>query len=74
MEGFALASTKRDERCSPKLEMLLEAARRASWDALRGPVHLRAGRFHPTSREQARPAAEGATQQGAAVDGASRRR
>src|SRR5690606_22524635 len=28
-----------------KLELLLEAARRANWDALHGPRHLRTGRF-----------------------------
>jgi hypothetical protein len=28
-----------------KLELLLEAARRANWDALHGPPHLRTGRF-----------------------------
>ena len=30
-----------------KLEVLLEVARRANWDALHGPVHLRNGRFRP---------------------------
>lgn len=27
------------------LELALEAARRANWDALRGPEHLRSGRY-----------------------------
>lgn len=27
------------------LELVLEAARRANWDAQHGPVHLRSGRF-----------------------------
>jgi hypothetical protein len=27
------------------LELVLEAARRANWDAQRGPAHLRSGRF-----------------------------
>ena len=27
-------------------EILLEAARRANWDAARSPRHLRSGRFH----------------------------
>jgi len=30
-----------------ELEYLLEAARRANWDALHGPMHLRSGRFRP---------------------------
>jgi hypothetical protein len=29
------------------IEILLEAARRANWDALHGPRHLRSGRFRP---------------------------
>ena len=32
----------------PELEILLEAARRATWDALHGPRHLRSGRFNPS--------------------------
>lgn len=28
-----------------KLQALLEAARRANWDAMHGPRHLRSGRF-----------------------------
>lgn len=28
-----------------KREVLLEAARRANWDAMHGPTHLRTGRF-----------------------------
>jgi hypothetical protein len=28
-----------------KREVLLEAARRANWDATHGPIHLRNGRF-----------------------------
>jgi hypothetical protein len=30
----------------PDLELLLEAARRANWNALHGPRYLRSGRFH----------------------------
>ena len=29
-------------------ELLLEAARRANWDALHGPEHLRRGEFNPS--------------------------
>jgi hypothetical protein len=35
-----------------KLAVLLEAARRATWDALHGPRHLRSGRFRPTSGDR----------------------
>jgi len=35
----------RSDQPASKLEILLEAARRATWDALKGPRHLRAGRF-----------------------------
>ena len=47
------------------LEMLLEAARRARWDALHGPPRLRSGRFdaddvtgalNPPPAESKRPA------------------
>jgi hypothetical protein len=54
---------------TPKMAVLLEAARRATWDALHGPRHLRSGRFRPTSSERL-----GAAAQGVAADGASRRR
>jgi hypothetical protein len=30
----------------PELELLLEAARRANWNALHGPRYMRSGRFH----------------------------
>ena len=45
-----MASTDEDEH-RKKLEMLLEAARRANWDALHGPRHLRSGRYHPAPVE-----------------------
>ena len=38
-------------------ELLLEAARRANWDALHGPVHLRRGEFDP-SKVRTSPADE----------------
>ena len=72
MEDFDLASMRSDERVSPKLEVLLEAARRANWDALHGPPHLRAGRFRSSSVVRAE--AESAAQPGVAAAGASRRR
>ncbi len=46
-EDFALSSITKKHDTNPKLEALLEAARRATWDALHGPEHLRSGRFHP---------------------------
>jgi predicted ABC-type ATPase len=70
---FALASTRTDERIL-KLEVLLEAARRANWDALHGPRHLRAGRFRSRPSEHPHADAAGAVPQSVAPDGASRRR
>lgn len=46
-EAYDLDSTTNDDQLAPKLEALLEAARRANWDALRGPMHLRSGRYRP---------------------------
>ena len=37
----------RSEADARELEVLFEAARRATWDALHGPAHLRSGRYHP---------------------------
>lgn len=57
--GFAAVvkageSTMSSEHPASKLEILLEAARRATWDALKGPRHLKAGRFRsqPVSEER----------------------
>ena len=44
---YALSTKPRTEADEEELEALLEAARRATWDALHGPRHLRSGRFHP---------------------------
>jgi hypothetical protein len=41
----------RNNSHAEKIELLLEAARRANWDALHGPMHLRTGRFHPERAE-----------------------
>lgn len=51
---------------TPELEVLLEAARRATWDALHGPAHLRSGRFHP-GEEGSGPGSK-AAQLGVAAD------
>ena len=50
------ARSEADER---ELKILLEAARRATWDALHGPAHLRSGRYHP--RDVAAEAGAGTT-------------
>jgi hypothetical protein len=42
-----LSIKARSEADARELEVLLEAARRATWDALHGPAHLRSGRYHP---------------------------
>ena len=47
------------------LELVLEAARRANWDALHGPRHLRSGRYFVPG---ALAATDGAAQQGLAPD------
>lgn len=44
-----LTSTPAKDRRDPDLELLLEAARRANWDALHGPRYLRSGRFRPVA-------------------------
>ena len=43
--------SNKDPKEPSDLEILLEAARRATWDALHGPRHLRSGRFRPTIDE-----------------------
>jgi len=45
--GAGVASCNDSEE-SELPEVLLEAARRANWDAQHGPPHLRTGRFDPT--------------------------
>lgn len=47
MEVYGLSTKTRSEADKQELEVLLEAARRATWDALHGPTHLRSGRYHP---------------------------
>ena len=43
----AVMSNTGNDHHSLTLKALLEAARRANWDALVGPQHLRTGRFNP---------------------------
>jgi hypothetical protein len=49
-----------------QLDVLLEAARRANWDAQHGPAHLRSGRFEPRTR-----ATEEASERGPSEDESS---
>ena len=48
-EGSALSNDPKVHDADEELAILLEAARRANWDALQGPPHLRSGRFRPYS-------------------------
>ena len=61
----------RSEADARELEVLFEAARRATWDALHGPAHLRSGRYHPldvVAEVGATTAGGRAAQQAAAAD------
>ncbi|MCG8556716.1 MAG: hypothetical protein MJD61_15730 [Proteobacteria bacterium] len=42
-----MSNNRNDYTADEELELFLEAARRANWDALHGPQHLRSGRFRP---------------------------
>lgn len=71
-EVFALPIEKTEDAFDGELQALLEAARRANWDALHGPRYLRTGRYRPTrdfSSVADEPAPPGpAAQQAAAAD------
>lgn len=62
----------RNEQPASKQEILLEAARRATWDALKGPRHLKAGRFRPqlvlSGPDRVTPESGRAAQPGVAAD------
>ena len=78
MEVCGLSTKSRSEADERELEVLLEAARRATWDALHGPAHLRSGRYHPRDAvgevgDDTSAGGLAAAQQAAAADGASRR-
>ena len=47
IEDCDLATTIKPELGDSEVEIMLEAARRATWDALYGPKHLRSGRCDP---------------------------
>jgi len=69
-----LANTRKNDEVLGEFEILLEAARRATWDALHGPRHLRTGRFHPQAEVRSEAHADegpgGAVEQAVAADGA----
>lgn len=50
------------------LELLLEAARRANWDAQNGPRHLRSGRFFVSAAQDAHAPSEPAREDEPATD------
>ena len=79
MEASGLSIKTRTEADEQELEILIEAARRATWDALHGPIHLRSGRFSPRPEDPAVGSGAEAgvpesAQQGDAPGGATRRR
>ena len=47
-EDFALSTTTKIPSAERRLEIMLEAARRATWDAVHGPKHLRSGLYRPS--------------------------
>lgn len=52
MEGYNLSIDNQETKRAGKLEILEEVARRATWDALYGPRHLRSGCFTPSAQPQ----------------------
>lgn len=70
-KDFDLTTTTANNRKDPELELMIEAARRATWDALHGPRHLRSGRFRPVAGDGQEP--DATAQLDDAADGASRR-
>lgn len=78
MEGYGLSTMTKREADDQELETLLEAARRATWDALCGPRYLRSGRFRPRPEDPrvdsgSAMGARASVQQGDAPDSALRR-
>lgn len=63
MEDLNLSTNLTD---SELRELFLEAARRANWDALHGPRHLRSGRFKSESAATAENAEVAAADAGKA--------
>jgi hypothetical protein len=62
-----LSNTDESPEEREALELILEAARRANWEALHGPAYLRSGRYF----EKGTPAIAGAAQQGVEPDGSA---
>ena len=46
MKAYGSGNSPKTPDEARDLEILLEAARRANWDALHGPPHLQSGRFN----------------------------
>ena len=51
MKTDSNSTPDREDPLEPSVDVLVEVARRATWDALYGPAHLRAGRFEPRRSE-----------------------
>ena len=70
MEAYGLSTTTKTDNDDRELEILLEAARRATWDALHGPRHLRSGRFfaYPEKVSEGPGVHPGATTEGQEAD------
>jgi hypothetical protein len=67
-EAYGLGNTMKSDTSALKLEALLKAARRATWDALHGPSDLRSGRFRPERAAGHAPSGEVAAQPVVAAD------
>ena len=64
--NFSNGDTTPEER--EALELVLEAARRANWDALHGPAYLRSGRYFVGGTPTV---GDAAAQQGVEPDGSA---
>ena len=53
--GLGLEARAGMDETDPEIAVMLKAARRATWDALHGPRHLRSGRFRPVIDDAAKP-------------------
>ena len=75
-EVYGFSIKLRSDQDDAELEFLLEAARRATWNALHGPMYLGSGRFRPEREaveEGALAEPRRAAQQCDGADDASRR-
>ena len=69
---------EQDRHEDPRIQLMLEAARRATWNALHGPRYMRDGRFRPRKVDVAEPKEAGdrgdVRPSDGEADGESRRR